>query len=148
MTQHEYGCRHEGQHSDAAKRLADAYNLHYEAGALYGATNVGKWIAAKLDDGRTDNTVYDSKYDAVMHQHHDEQYYTFVRIIPSSMSVCAAEAMLRMGRLYFDYQMKTADRDSRSGGFEIIPRLSIEDQLLQEQLIASRAGTIAIGNAE
>lgn len=129
MSQHEPWCRQRAMsHSDAAKRLADTYNLHRIAG---GYDAIGKWIAAALADGRTDDVLYDSKRDAVTHQHHNEDYYTFVKIGVQSMNVCEAEVMMRTARSLYDKGLRLADPDHARGGLDVIKRSSVEDQLAQ-----------------
>lgn len=115
-------------HSDAAKRLSDTYNLH-RIGAGWDA--VGKWFAAKLEDGRSDDTLYDSRSDCVLHQHHDEMFYTYIKIVPSSMNVCDAEIMLRTARTLHEKGIRIADPDHKNGGMDVIKRSSAEDQFAQ-----------------
>lgn len=115
-----------GSHSDAAKRLADTYNLHRIGRGL---DAVGKWFAAALHDGHSDDVLYDSKRDAVIHQHHNEQFYAFIKIAPCDMKVCEAEIMLRTSRQLYDKGMRMADPDHRHGGLDVIKRLTMEDQL-------------------
>lgn len=146
--QHDPGCRYAAfgmPHTDAAKRVSDTYNLHLEAGKSFGNSNVGKVIALALSDGRSDGTVYDSMYDAVRHQHHNEDYYAFAKINPSSMSPCDAESFLKMERLRYDAQMKLADRDHKKGGYALIPRLNAEDQARQEEILRTGKGSLALG---
>lgn len=142
---HDVNCKHTGPHSDAAKRVSDTYNLHLTAGGLYGNSNINKVIACALADGRSDGTVYDSMYDAVRHQHHNEKYYAFIRINPSGMSVCEAEVFLRMERARYDAIGKLADREDKHGGYVVIPRLNAEDNAEQTELIRNKQGKIAIG---
>ena len=113
-------------HSDAAKRLADTYNLHRIGG---GYSAIGKWFAAALHDGHSDDVLYDNKRECVRHQRHNEQYYTFVKICPSDMATCEAEVMLRTARQLYDKGMRMADPDHKHGGPDIIKRLTVEDQL-------------------
>lgn len=117
-------------HDDAAKRVADTYNLH-RLGMGDGA--IGRWFAARLEDGRSDDTLYDSKRDAVLHQHHNEQFYTFVKINVSDMDVCSAAVMLKVARSLFDKGIRLADPDDRNGGKDVIKRLTVEDQLAQSR---------------
>ena len=128
---HESWCplRH-SDHSDAAKRLCDIYNLH-KIGAGYDA--IGKWFAAALADGRSDDTLYDSKLDCVTHQHHNERYYTFIKIVPPSMKICEAEVKLVTARRMYDAGMRMADPDHRHGGMDLITRLTLSDQLAQSR---------------
>lgn len=110
--------------SDAAKRTADTYALH----KIASPDNVGKWFAAKLSDGTTDNELYDSKRDAVLHQHHDEDYYMFVQIVPGHMTEQDAQNYLNASRKMYDAGLRLADREHRNGGRDRIKRLSIEDE--------------------
>jgi hypothetical protein len=130
LVRHDRGCRYarqeHGGHSDAAKRLSDLVNLHVCAGVSRGV------IAAALSDGRSDNVVYPDRATAVSHQHHNERWYAFIRLNPSSMSVCAAESVMRFQRQ--QAEIAPAQLRERNGGLEVIPRLTIEDH--QRQLAA------------
>jgi hypothetical protein len=129
VSRHEAWCQQKALgHSDAAKRMCDTYNLHRMAG---GFEVVGKWFAAALADGRTDDTLYDSKSEAVRFQHHNEQWYTFVKIQPCSMNECEAEVLLKTARNLYDKGMRLADPDHAHGGMDVIQRTSVEDQLAQ-----------------
>lgn len=128
---HEAWCKQKVMgHSDAAKRLTDQYNLHRMA---VGEAAIGKWISAALADGRSDGVLYDDKQNAVSHQHHNEQYYTFVRIGPQSMAECEAEVMLKTARTLYDNGLRLADPQHKRGGLDVIKRLSVEDQLNQSR---------------
>src|SRR5260370_3722696 len=83
---HEHYC-HTLKHSDAAKRIFDTYTLHRLADPI---GNIGKWFAVSMQDGTTDNALYDSKVQAMRHQS-NEYYYTYVQVVPSQMSICDAE---------------------------------------------------------
>lgn len=111
-------------HSDAAKRVADEYQLHRLAN-FYGS--IGKWIAVALADGTSDHTLYDSKREAVRHQHHNEQWYAFIRIGPNNMTACEAEIFLRMMRTLYDKGMRLTDPDAVHGGRDVIKRSTTED---------------------
>lgn len=113
-------------HSDAAKRLSDHYNIHRIAGGL---DAVRKWFAVRLDDGQSDGVLYDSKSDCVKHQHHNESFYAFIRIAPCDMKVCDAEIVLRKNRQFYDNGLRMADPDQKSGGSDVITRLTYEDEL-------------------
>jgi hypothetical protein len=110
-------------HSDAAKRIYDTYHLHRTAD-LYGA--VGKWIACALNDGTSDGTLYPSKKSAILHQHHNEQYYTYIQITPANMTVCSAEVMLTIARKLYDKGFRITDPDDMRR--EPIKRTALEDQ--------------------
>lgn len=128
MTQtHEAYCRFKAiGHTDAAKRFCDTYNLH-KIGA--GSAANGKWIAIALHDGSSDDTLYDSKRDAVRHQRHNEQWYAFICIVPPSMKYCDAEVMLDVHRRMYDAGLRMTDPDHKHGGMDVIKRVTVEDQL-------------------
>ena len=68
LVKHDRTCPKKGRgHDDAAKRIYDTYHLHRTADQ-FGA--LGKWFAAALNDGTTDGQIYDSRKDAILHQHH------------------------------------------------------------------------------
>lgn len=115
-------------HDDAARRIADTYNLHLLGG---GHASIGRWFAARLEDGNATDTLYDTKRDAVRHQHHDEQFYTFIKIGPHDMDVCSAAVMLKVARSIFDKGIRLADPDDVNGGKDIIKRVTAEDQHAQ-----------------
>lgn len=124
---HEAWCQTR-MHSDAAKKVWETYNMH----RLFHSTNgIGKWFACALEDGETDNTLYDRKQDAVRHQKHNESRFTFIRIVPSSMSQCEAEVMLATARNLNKAGMRLADPDRKDGGMDVIKRLTVEDQRAQ-----------------
>jgi hypothetical protein len=126
---HEPSCQMKGtNHSDAARRLADTYNLHRIA---LGDDAIGKWFAAALSDGDGDQTLYDSKLECVRHQKHNEQYYTFIKIVPPGMKICEAEIMLATARRMYDAGMRMTDPDHKHGGPDLIKRLTASDQLAQ-----------------
>lgn len=109
-------------HTDAAKRVSDAVNLHY---AAIGWDVTRYWIAVKLADGTGGNQLYDSKRDAVRHQP-DEFLCAYIKLQPGMMPVCDAEIILKTHRLAYNNGYRMADPDSRSGGRDIIPRVAYE----------------------
>lgn len=112
-----------GDHSDAAKRVADIYSLHRIADPY---ANIGFWIACALADGQSDMVLYETKRDAIKHQHHNENMYTYIQIVPSTMTPCEAEVMLKVARMAYDNGMRITDGLSRH---DLIKRLGWEDQL-------------------
>jgi hypothetical protein len=129
LVRHDRGCpfgQKNKPHDDAAKRVYDTYHLHRSAD-IYGA--VGKWFAAALADGTTDGQIYDSKKEAIRHQHHNEQYYTFIQITQAYMTVCSAQVMLDVARRLYDAGLRMTDPDDYLGGKEPIKRVAIEDQM-------------------
>jgi hypothetical protein len=129
LVQHDMGCPYRAMnqpHSDAAKRVFDTYHLHRSAVGIYNV--IGRWFASALADGTTDGVLYDSRPDAIRHQHHNEKYFTFVQITQANMSVCSAEVMLNIAR---KFDASLMDTDSRGGGRQLIKRATWEDQVAQ-----------------
>ena len=120
-----------GGHSDAAMRIAEIYTLHRLAD-YYG--NMGHWIACRLDDGSSDNCLYDSKAHAIKFQKHYENWYTFIQIVPSEMTPCEAEVMIKMARMAYDHGMRITDGLGRR---DLIRRLTWEDQTAQSKGIVT-----------
>lgn len=112
-------CKHNDKHSDAAKATAANVNMHYQA---IGWDAVGKWTAIHIQDGSSDNTLYEHRKEAVNHQHHNEQYYAFVKIVPSLMEECEAEIFLEFHRKAYDAGFRLADPEHKKGGRELIMR--------------------------
>lgn len=114
-----------GLHSDAAKRVSDTFNLHRVADP-YG--NIGYWFAAALADGKSDGILYESKDDAIDHQHNNEKWYTYIQIVPATFTECEAEIMLKIARMAYDKDVLRVNRggDTRH---ELIRRLGWEDQV-------------------
>lgn len=142
LVRHDGGCRYArqagGVHSDAAKRISDHYNLHKAAGAV-----LGWWLAFKLQDGTHDGEAYPTKAAAVQHQHHNEWFFTYVKIGMGAMTVCEAESLLYLGRQQM--KLKLPDRDDRYGGLEVIPRLTREDHWRQMEALRTGRGYIGLG---
>jgi hypothetical protein len=139
LVTHDRGCRYarprDGGHSDAAKRVSDTVNLHLSAA---GRMAYGQWIAVALADGASDNVLYASRRAAVSHQHHNEHYCAYIRLLPHAMSVCEAEAFLRMHRLAYDAGFRLSDPEAPGGGHEIIPRLTSEEYHAQISALQRR----------
>jgi hypothetical protein len=127
-------------HTDAANRIADTYSLHRIADP-YG--NIGSWFAAALSDGTTDNVLYDSKRAAIRHQHHNENYYTYIQIVPSMMTPCEAEVMLRVARMLYASGGRISDGFSK---YELIKRLGWEDQMALSKKIVTNTTFKGISN--
>lgn len=146
LVRHDRGCRYarqaDGGHSDMAKRVSDTYNLHIIAGARRGSV-----LAFSLADGTSNGDVYDNRADAVMHQHHDERWFAFIRIAEGHMSVCQAESVMRWQRQAARWA--PPETGEHSGGLEVIPRLTREGHARQ---LAALAGSlhlpIALGRSD
>lgn len=90
--------------TDRGRRLAD----HVRAARSIGGQ--GRWIAARLSDGATDGTVYDSKADAVAHQLHETQC-AYLVVPPAEMPEAEATAYLELhDRMYASgYRLQDPD---------------------------------------
>lgn len=83
---------------DAGQRISDTVNLHLVAYTDI-MTNVGKWCAFRLDDGRSDGAAYDTKEDAIRHQKGDTRQYAYLEITPDGITLRDALSFLRISRL-------------------------------------------------
>ncbi len=101
-------CSHSFGHTDAAKKCAENINMHYQA---IGWDAVGKFCAIALQDGSSDHVLYDTRKDAILHQHHNEQWYCFVKIIPELMGICDAQIFLDFHRKAYDNGFRLVDPD-------------------------------------
>lgn len=126
-------------HSDAAKRFSDWYNLHKAAGMT------GGWIAVALADGSSNGDVYDTRQEAVADCWPNERWFFYAVLAAPSMSVCAAESVLRYKRVMNEMEGDLTDRDQAGGGLEVIPRLAAEDQEAQIEAIRTGRGHLALG---
>lgn len=126
-------------HTDSAKRFSDVYNLHKAAGTGRG------WIAVRYRDGSSNGEVYESRGDAVAGCFPWEDEFFYATLDQPSMTVCAAEAILRWKRVMADVDRAHADRDAPHGGLEVIPRLAAEDQEAQIRAVRSGRGLLAMG---
>ena len=127
-------------HSDAAKRFSDIYNLHKAAGTVRG------WFAVKYLDGSSNGDVYDSRAEAVADCFPWEDEYFYCTLQQPSMSVCAAESLLRWKREMARMERAHTDRDAPHGGLEVIPRLTEEDQEAQIKAVRTGRGILALGH--
>ena len=111
-------------HSDSARRMSDAINLHW---AIHQWGAVGKWVAFRLSDGGSDGVLYDTKRDAIRHQLHEMQC-AYVRIIRDQMSVCEAHTFLEVSRRAYDAGFRLTDPDARTGGRNLLLSARIEER--------------------
>lgn len=136
---HDQGCPVPAwDHTDAARRVSDTYALHKVADW---PGNLGKWFAVALADGRSDNTLYDSKQDAIRHQHHQENYYAYIQVTPATMTPCSGEVFLRLTRKLYDAGLRMTDPGTAKR--EVIKRATYEDQVDQSRM---RPGNLSFGN--
>lgn len=140
--EHDPGCEWArpatGGHSDAARRVRDTYSMHQEAGKAYGTlVHLNKIFAVALSDGTGDGSLYDTRHEAIRHQHHNEKWYAYLRVERHPMSLCNAESILKMHRDAYDAGLNFADRDDAFvSAHEIIPRLTAEDHSKQVRNLA------------
>jgi len=136
---HDRGCRYaredNGGHSDAARRLADRFNLHKLCGVRRG------YIQARFADGGSwdGETVYPTRLEAIQHSHHNEHVTAYVELTAPSMTVCEAAAVLRFHAHV--RKLAPADREAKGGGLVVIPRLNVEDT---ERQLAALSGRLAL----
>lgn len=126
-----------GQHTDAAKRCSDAVNLQI---AAMGDKAIGKVIAVSLADGSGDGVLYETKWEAVRHQHHNERFYAFIRIPHGGMPVCDAESFLWVHRMARERDIASPDLSRPDGGLELIPRVTREDAARQIRILRRLTG--------
>ena len=125
-------------HSDAAKRFSDVYNLHRAAGTTRG------WIAVAYADGSSSGDVYESRAEAVADCWPYEDRCFYATLSEPSMSVCAAEAILRWRRIMAE--MEKPDRELPHGGLEVIPHADLAGQETQIEAVRTRRGLLAMGH--
>lgn len=91
--------------TDRGRRLAE----HVAAARAIGGQ--GRWIAARLSDGATDGTVYDSKADAVAHQVHETQC-AYLVVPPAPMPPAEATAYLELHQKMYAAGYRLQDPDT------------------------------------
>lgn len=107
--------------SDAGRHCSDAVNLASLVGGM------GKWVAARLTDGKTDGNVYDSKSDAIKHAIinlkllHESQA-AYIKIPPGGMPPAEATRFLEVVRKLYSSGMRITDPDK-----DLIMPNTIED---------------------
>ena len=125
-------------HTDAAKRFSDTYNLHHAAGVTSG------WIAVRYSDGGDGLDVFDTREEAVEHKWPNEDRYFYCTLAAApTLSVCAAESLLRWKRIMSD--VERADREASGGGLEVIPFLTKEDRAAQVEAATTGRGLLTLG---
>ena len=82
---------------DAGQRIHDTVTLHILANPDRMAV-VGKWCAFRLDDGRSDNTLYDTKDDAVRAQKGRSKDHCYLKITPDGITAHEAGRFLMINR--------------------------------------------------
>lgn len=101
---------------DAARRMADAVNLHTLAMLAENRDRPG-FVAIRLEDGRSpDNTLYDTRKDAVRHQSDPKMFY--VKVGKMSMGTNEAVTVLKFARMALESGIVFAEEDPQ------VPQLS------------------------
>ncbi len=75
----------------AAQRMSDAVNIAVTLGP---DSAPGRYMAFRLDDGSTDEVVYDTRNDAIRHTMNKPGAYCYVCLTPDGMSVRVCERFL------------------------------------------------------
>jgi hypothetical protein len=104
--------------TDAANRMRDAVNLHVVAGTFGVRERHLQWLAIRLEDGRSDGTVYESRRDAVRHTMNREKGWFYVKVGADSMGERAAIIVLQMARQAFRNGVVFAEEEP------VVPMLS------------------------
>lgn len=74
----------------------------------------GRWLAARLSDGKTDGVIYDSRDDAIRHQLHETQC-AYLVVPPGPMPPAEATAWLSLQERLYDAGMRMTDPDLANG---------------------------------
>lgn len=86
---------------DSAHRMRDAVNLHVVAGTLGVRERHLQWLAIKLEDGRSDGTVYETRRDAVRHTSLKSRGWFYVKVGADSMGERESIIVLQQARQAF-----------------------------------------------
>lgn len=113
---------------EAGRRAFDEIVLHKLA---LGIEAFGKWIAVNLSDGRSDHVLYDSRGDAVRHQHGCERDRAYIPVKPGSIDPLELAAFIGVSRKMRAAGIAIPDVDHRNGGLDVIQRTSARDQYAQ-----------------
>lgn len=97
--------------TDAANRMRDAVNLHVIAGVLGVRERRLQWVAIKLEDGRSDGEVYESRPDAVRHTANKSRGWFYVKVGAESMNEREAIIVLQQARQAFAKGVIFAEED-------------------------------------
>jgi hypothetical protein len=112
---------------EAGKRMADVLNLALIA---HGPSITGKWMAFALADGRSDNTVYDTRPDAIRHQFHETLAH-YEQMRPKGWSADECALTLQYARAAYDAGWRPSAIDPAP----ILP-VRLEDKALKLRQLA------------
>jgi len=113
---------------EAGRRAFDEIVLHKLA---LGVEAFGKWIAVNLSDGRSDHVLYDTRGDAVRHQHGCERDKAYIPVKPGAIDVLELATFIGVSRRMREAGIAIPDVDHRNGGLDVIQRTSARDQYAQ-----------------
>lgn len=91
--------------SEAGRHLSDAVREAHTRGGE------GRWIAARLEDGRTDGVLYDTKADAVRLTGNRGDDHAYLRVPPGQMPPAEATGWLDLHRRMYAAGMDLRDPD-------------------------------------
>ena len=83
---------------DSAARMRDAINIHVVAGALGVRDRNLCWVAIKLEDGRSDGNLYESRKDAVIHTRNKGAGYFYALVKADTMGERESIIVLQQAR--------------------------------------------------
>lgn len=96
---------------DAAARMRDAVNLHVVALALGVREREIGWVAIRLDDGRSDGELYETRRDAVRHTQLKSRGWCYLRVGAEIMGERESIITLQMFRQAFARGIIFAEED-------------------------------------
>lgn len=103
---------------DSAARMRDAINLHVVAGALGARERHLNWVAIKLEDGRSDGNLYESRLDAVNHTQNKNPGWMYVLVAADHMGERESILLLQMHRRAFSMGVRFSEEHV------VVPQLS------------------------
>lgn len=96
---------------DAANRMRDAVNLHVTVSPLLGERQPG-YLAICLEDGRAfENTLFDTRRDAVRHTQHLNRGWFYVKVGADSMGEREAIIVLQQARQAYENGIVFAEEE-------------------------------------
>jgi hypothetical protein len=95
--------------SDAAKRFSDGVNALLAFTQPWEARN--KWVVIGLQDGSVDSTLYDTREDAMAHQHGNEARFFYMPLgnFLQGLKLIDAECILMFQRDAYDAGLRVTD---------------------------------------
>lgn len=106
--------------SEAARRVADAINLHVAVLPVETLISPGRWVAVRLADGHHNGRAYDSRYGAVLDHHNLAMGYAYPRVPIDGCTPRMAESLLKMWRLAYDNGLRLDPAELAGGDLILI----------------------------